>query len=241
MSGWIKLHRKTLENPIVCKDSDYLAVWIYLLLNATHKEHPALFKGEKITLKPGQLITGRKSISEQLSISDSKVKRILLEFESDQQIDRQRSNKNSLISIRNWEKYQFDDQQSDQQMTSKWPASDQQVTTNKNVRMKEYKNNTTTAITGSENPFTIFEREGFGWITSIVTDQLNELIETYSEQWVCEAMKEAVISGVRTLRYVEAILKRWKTQGIHSERRKPSAKHGSSTTRSDIDYDALSL
>ena len=32
MEGWIKLHRKMLDNPIVCKDSDYLAVWIYLLL-----------------------------------------------------------------------------------------------------------------------------------------------------------------------------------------------------------------
>src|SRR5690606_4526366 len=117
-SGWIKIHRKMLENPVVCKDSDYLAVWIYLLLNVTHKEQPAWFKGEKITLKPGQLITGRTSISERLSISDSKVKRILLEFERDQQIDRQRSNKNSVISIVNWDKYQHDDQQNDQQVTS---------------------------------------------------------------------------------------------------------------------------
>ena len=48
MEGWICLYRKILENPIICKDSDYLSVWIYLLLNATHKEIPALFKGEKI-------------------------------------------------------------------------------------------------------------------------------------------------------------------------------------------------
>ena len=44
MEGWIKLHRKTLDNPIITKDSDYLAVWIYLLLNATHKEYDVLFK-----------------------------------------------------------------------------------------------------------------------------------------------------------------------------------------------------
>ena len=51
MEGWIKIHRKILENPIVCKDADYLAVWFYLLLNATHKETPALFQGKKIILK----------------------------------------------------------------------------------------------------------------------------------------------------------------------------------------------
>ena len=45
MEGWIKMHRKILDNPIICKDSDYLSVWIYLLLNATHKEIPAIFKG----------------------------------------------------------------------------------------------------------------------------------------------------------------------------------------------------
>jgi hypothetical protein len=138
--GWIKLHRKMLDNPVVWKDSDHLAVWIYLLLNATHKDMDVLFKNKRITLKPGQLITGRKSIASQLSISDSKVKRVLLAFESDQQIDRQRSNKNSLITILNWCEYQQNDQQNDQQVTSKRPASDQQVTTNKNI--KNIKNNT---------------------------------------------------------------------------------------------------
>lgn len=140
MGGWIKIHRKILENPIVCKDADHIAVWIYLLLNATHSDIPAIFKGDKITLHPGQLITGRKSISEKISVNESKVKRILQAFKSDQQIDQQASNKNSLITILKWDEYQNSDQQNGQQMTSKWTASDQPVTTNKNIRIKELKN-----------------------------------------------------------------------------------------------------
>jgi len=101
MDGWVKIHRKMLENPVVCKDNDHLAIWIYLLVNATHKEIPAMFQGRKITLKPGQLVTGRKSISEQLSVSESKVHRVLLLFENDQQIEQQTSNKNRIISIVN--------------------------------------------------------------------------------------------------------------------------------------------
>lgn len=131
-NGWIKLHRKLLDNPVVMKDSDHLAVWIYLLLNASHTEYPVLFGGKKISLKAGQLITGRKSIASTLGISESKVRRILDLFEIDQQIDRQRSNKNSLVSILNWDKYQIFDQQIDQQATNKRPTTDQQVTTNKN-------------------------------------------------------------------------------------------------------------
>ena len=133
MEGWLKIHRKILENTIVCKDSDHLSIWIYLLLNATHKDIPALFRGHKITLEPGQLITGRKSIAKQLNISESKVKRTLIELESDQQIVRQRSNQNSLISIVNWNKYQAHDQQNGQPVDSQWTASDHKQEC-KNVR-----------------------------------------------------------------------------------------------------------
>lgn len=164
MAGWLKLHRQILENPIVMKDSDHLAVWIYLLLNATHKEYPAIFKGEKITLQPGQLLTGRKAISDKLSIQESKVKRILTSFETDQQIDRQRGNKNSLISIVQWDKYQERDQQNDQQMTSKRPASDQQVTTNKNV--KNIKNVKKSIYIPDLSEFSPLLQEGINeWIT----------------------------------------------------------------------------
>ena len=131
-NGWIKLHRKLLDNPVVMKDSDHLAVWIYLLLNASHTEYPVLFGGKKISVKAGQLIRGRKSIASTLRISESKVRRVLDLFEIDQQIDRQRSNKNSLVSILNWDKYQIFDQQIDQQATNKRPTTDQQATTNKN-------------------------------------------------------------------------------------------------------------
>ena len=140
MEGWIKIHRKILNNPIICKDSDYLSVWIYLLLNATHKEIPAVFKKEKITLKKGQLITGRKSISEQLKISESKIYRIINEFKSEHQIEQQTSNKNSLITIVNWDKYQQIEQQGETQMNNKRTTNEQQVNTNKNERNIYYIN-----------------------------------------------------------------------------------------------------
>ena len=143
MEGWIKLHRKTLDNPIVCKDADHLAVWVYLLLKASHGTCTAIFKGEKIMLQPGQLITGRLKIAADLSVNESKVKRILNAFKTDQQIDQQASNKNSLITILNWESYQKSDQQTDQQMTSERPASDQQVTTNKNEKNEKNEKNKT--------------------------------------------------------------------------------------------------
>ncbi|MCM8900573.1 DnaD domain protein [Caldicoprobacter algeriensis] len=116
--GWIKLHRKLLDNPVVCKDADYLAVWVYLLLNATHSNYKDMFKGKPIVLKPGQLITGRKAIASFLNISESKVQRILNAFEQAQQIEQQASNKNRLITILNWHLYQDGEQQNEQQVNS---------------------------------------------------------------------------------------------------------------------------
>lgn len=134
MEGWIKVHRKLLDNPIITKDSDYLSVWIYILLNSTHKEYDTLFKGERITLQKGQLITGRKSISEKLKINESKVQRILKTLENEQQIEQQNGNKNRLITILSWDKYQQDEQQTEQQVNNNRTTSEQQVNTNKNVK-----------------------------------------------------------------------------------------------------------
>ena len=132
------------------KDAEHLAVWMYLLLNATHAEYPALFKGKKIMLQPGQLITGCISIGNQLSISESKVRRTLNDFIIDEQIDRQTSNKNSLITILNWDLYQNFDGQNDSQVTDKRRTTDGQVTTNKNN--KNIKNDKNVINTYSDIP-----------------------------------------------------------------------------------------
>lgn len=131
--GYVTVHRKILDNPIVFKDADHIAVWLYLMLNATHKNYQALFGGRSITLLPGQLITGRLSIAKKLKINESKVKRILNLFKNEQLIAQQVTNQNSLITLVSWGKYQKSDQQNDQQVTSGWTTGDQRVTTNKNV------------------------------------------------------------------------------------------------------------
>ena len=134
MDGWIKIHRKMLENPIICKDSEHLSIWMYLLLNATHKEVPAIFKGKKIILQPGQLITGRKIMSQKLKIKESKIYRVINEYKSEHQIEQQTSNQNSLISIVNWHKYQQSEQQIEQ------PVNNQRTTSEHKQEYKEDKN-----------------------------------------------------------------------------------------------------
>lgn len=130
--GYIKLHRKTLENPIVCKDAEYFTVWVYLLLSAAHSDIDIIFNNERMTLKSGQLITGRKTISEKFNIDQSKVQRILKTLKNEQQIEQQTTTKNRLITVLNWCKYQSSEQQNEQRVNNNCTTSEQQVNTYKN-------------------------------------------------------------------------------------------------------------
>ena len=138
-NGWVKLHRCLLKNPVVMKDADHLAVWIYLLLKASHKDFDIMYSGKKKTLVAGQLRASRQTIAREMQISESKVQRILKTFEIEQQIEQQTNFHDRVISILNWDKYQHDEQQNEQQVNSKRTASEQQVNANKNKRNKELK------------------------------------------------------------------------------------------------------
>ena len=141
--GYIKLHRKILENPICMKDADHFALWTYILLQCTHTEVSMIFDGKKITLLPGQFITGRDKISKDLKINRSKVERILKRFcsKSEQQLEQQTTRHGRLITVLNWDAYQTSEQQNGQQVSNKRATSEQQVSTNKNDNNVKNDNN----------------------------------------------------------------------------------------------------
>ena len=159
--GWVKLYREWFEHPIINKDNDHWMVWTYLCMKATHAQIHATFAGEMITLQPRQLITGRYSISERCRVQESKVKRILTEFEKYHLIDRQRSNKNSLITLLVTDAEQNSDRQNDQPVTGNRPTGDRRVTTNNNV--KECSKNGKNRRSPSSNKFNNFEPSGTDW------------------------------------------------------------------------------
>lgn len=136
---WLKLHRKILDNPIVTKDGDHLAIWIWLLCEAAYKPHDRYFGTKRITLQPGQLITGRDQIAKELKIHPSKIQRVLKLFETEHQIEQQTSRQGRLISIVNWSDYQDCEQQNEQQVNNKRTTSEQQVnaTEERKERKKE--------------------------------------------------------------------------------------------------------
>ena len=129
MEGYIAAHRKMLDNPTVCKDADHLAVWMYLLLNAAFKPTDVMFRGERTTLKAGQLTTGRRKIAEKFGISESKVQRILKRFETEHQIEQRTDRQCRLITIVSWEEYQPSEQQVEQRVNNERTTTEQRLNT----------------------------------------------------------------------------------------------------------------
>ena len=134
MQGWIKLHRKLLDNW-VASEPELLSLWIRLLIEANHSSSKKMFNGVMIEIKRGELIFGLEAFSAKSGISIGKLRRYLKLLEKDQMINRQKTNKYSVISIPCYDDYQLDDRQ----MTSKMQANDKQ-TTSKQQHYKNVKN-----------------------------------------------------------------------------------------------------
>lgn len=129
--GWIKLHRRILDNPISRKPN-YSWLWIILLLKANHETTSFIWNNKKQDCKRGQLLTGRKQLSNESGISEGTIETILNYLETQQQIQQQKTSKFRLITILNYEEYQGDKQQFQQQTDNKLTTKKQQTDTNNN-------------------------------------------------------------------------------------------------------------
>ena len=131
MSGWIKLHRKLIDNPIF-DNAELLRVWIWCLLKASHKGYNQLVGLTEVELKEGQFITGRFSGSKELRINPSTFYKYLKTLEKLKMIELNSNNKMTIVTIAKWAVYQLDEIESYQQNNNNVSTTYQQNNTNKN-------------------------------------------------------------------------------------------------------------
>lgn len=131
MEGWISLYRKLL-NASWFNKSEYVHLWIYLLLKANHQDKEIYIGNEKVIVKRGQLLTSRNKLAEVVHVNENKIYRILKCFENEQQIEQHKTKKYTVISIVNYDMYQKGEQESEQQMNNKRTTNEQQMNTNNN-------------------------------------------------------------------------------------------------------------
>lgn len=135
--GYIKIYRQ-IEDTSVWTDSNKLKLWLLCLMKATHSEKTQIIGNQNIKLRSGQFITGRSSISEEFNrgalkkniIDGLTLFRWFQLFENLKMMNIKKTNKYSLVTINNWNKYQS----SEHQVNNKRTTDEQQMNTNKNVK-----------------------------------------------------------------------------------------------------------
>jgi DNA replication protein len=83
-----------------------------------------------------------------------------------------------------------------------------------------------TPVVERPNVFKLYE-ENIGPLTPLIADMLKDAEETYSQEWIAEALEIAVTRNIRNWKYVEAILKRWKEKGKYEGKDRQDAEKGS--------------
>lgn len=138
--SYIKLYR-LLSNWEWYKNSNMVHLFIHLLIKANYAD--GRFQGKEV--KRGQLITGRKRLSEDTGISSQSIRTCLAKLKSTNEITIVSTNDYSLITIVKYNDYQDYDKKltnkSTTKLTNKQPITNQQLTTIEEQEEEEVKNN----------------------------------------------------------------------------------------------------
>jgi hypothetical protein len=143
--GFIKIHRALFENWIA-DEPEALAVWVRILSEANFADKKKKFNGSIIEVKRGQLIFGLNAFSDRSGVSVMKLRRIISDMEADGMINRQKTNRYSLLTVVSYDSYQgltSQEQAINKPLTSKQQAINTPLTTleeGKKERRKESKN-----------------------------------------------------------------------------------------------------
>lgn len=107
MTGWLKLHRSIIDNPLWGAEPFSKAqAWVHLLLIANHKDGGFIKNGQWIEVKRGQTGESVLSLSKRFRWSKNKVLRFLDLLEKQRMIEVKTTHLTTIITICNYNDYQ---------------------------------------------------------------------------------------------------------------------------------------
>lgn len=104
--GYVKLHRKILQSWVA---DDPVAAWMLCLLVmwANRERGGWQIHGTLMILERGQVATGRDELGKKLRCSGKKIDGLLKRMQESSILDSKRSNRGTIITVLNYDKYQL--------------------------------------------------------------------------------------------------------------------------------------
>ena len=215
MVGWIKLHRQFRDSAIYT-DSQAVHLWVHILFKASHKPNQFLHYGSMLSVNEGQFVTGRKKLSLETGINESKIERLLKVFQTEQMIEQVKTPKYRLISITKWSQYQDSEQLIEQQTNNKRTTNEQLANTIKNDKNDKNEKKTTNG-NSIELP---------SWLTKELWNEFKKHrvkikapMTTYSEKLAFNKLEKFKTEGHNPVELIDlAIEKGWKSFYLPTDR-----------------------
>ena len=228
--GWISIHRKIQDN-IIWNDKPFSRgqAWIDLIMLANHEDKKIIFNGSTVEIKRGEKITSLRKLSERWGWSITKVKKFLNLLSDENMISYKSDNKKTTYSIVNYDVYQDNENTKSNTEVTQKKIKNKTERNQKEIKKKQtimsnneliMSNNTTGVVPPPEemdldNPklaelIKLYQDCGFGLISPYSAKVLSDYMEMYSFQWVKEAIQIAEQNNIRTLAYINGILKKKK-------------------------------
>ena len=134
LNGFVKIHRK-LVGWGWYQDNVVKGVFLHLLLTANFKE----MKWQGLIIGKGQLVTNYNRLADDLGFTVQQNRTAIKKLKSTGEITVKTTNKFSLITIVNWEDYQYIDEKPTGKLTR--TTTNEQQTNNNQITNKQQTNN----------------------------------------------------------------------------------------------------
>jgi len=198
MEGWIKLHRKLMDNPQYfsepfCRNM----AWVDLLMLANHTKKSFYKRGILVEINKGEIGYDVGTLGKRWRWSNGKVRRWFLTLETEGQIVWQKSNLTSIVSIVNYSNYQGGDTANDNANDiANGQQTVYQTDTNKNEKNEknEKKEETISQKRRIEKIFNVYNKSRLPKatkLTPIRIKHINARIHDYSFETVLEVLQKA--------------------------------------------------
>jgi hypothetical protein len=132
-NGYIKFHRK-FKDWRWYKDRNVKDLFIHLLFEANWKDD----NFRNVLIKRGSLTTGRKKLADDTGLTQQEIRTAITKLKSTNEITTKATNKYTVITVVNYNKYQSDGNTNNQQNNQ--PSTKRATTTKELKELKEYYN-----------------------------------------------------------------------------------------------------
>ena len=219
-----------------------MLTWIYILSHAAYEPTQKLYGGRVITLNPGQCVLTLKELAEVSQVSIETIRRILVGYETEKQIEKRSSNANTLITVLNWTKYQENEKPFEKPLRNGCETDEKPTYLRKNLRREEGKKQTFLPDQVNANVEAADQHAGrvqrcmmyyqsaiHLFYSATEKEAVEQLADEYPEQDFKAAVDKAKENGVRNTtawRYIGKILDTGGVKDFSNKHKKNDAEAG---------------